>query len=57
MTLNPCKYLGIKVEDENAFILFAAVVCDQIWQLRNKVLQDDMIIDPIIVMRETNKVF
>ena len=55
--LNPCKYLGIKVEDEHAFILFAAVVCYQIWQLRNKVLHDNMIVNPIIVMRETNKVF
>ena len=37
--------------------LFAEVVCDQIWRLRNKVLCDSMGVDPIDFVRETNKVF
>jgi hypothetical protein len=57
MILTQCKYLDVKVEDEHAFILFAGVVYDQIWHLRNKVLHDNTIVDPIILMRGTSKVF
>lgn len=57
MILNPCKYLGLRAKEEHEFTLFVELVCDQIWRLRNKVLCDNMGVDPIAFVRETNKVF